>query len=78
MEDRALAILGGRNHFTLRLLGNPIKEKTDFDKALKNDKDSEKNGRKKENIPSWRGIATARLKTWDCSKFEKMLKTAYN
>lgn len=78
MEDRVLVILGGRNYFILRLLGNLIKEKIDFDKVLKNDKDLEKNGRKKENILSWRGIVIVRLKIWDCLKFEKMFKIVYN
>lgn len=40
-ENKAVRILGGRNHFRMRLLGNPIREKTDFEWA-KNGKGSEK------------------------------------
>lgn len=31
LENKAVRVLGRRNHFRMRLLGNPIREKTDFD-----------------------------------------------
>lgn len=33
--EKSVSILGGRNHFRMRLLRNPIMEKTDFDMGLK-------------------------------------------